>query len=325
MGKKKKEREQFFLKNGGKMLEQMISIFNGKCNPIRSFSEEDLMRATNNYDRRKIRHEDWNFCIYEGTIESRSVLVKKFKKEISTPGGGDPLELVTNETAIASNMSNHKNFLKLLGCCLETEIPILVYEFGENLSRVLVNSSLPWETKLRIANEIANAVAYVHYGTSRVIIHRDIKIGHIYLNRDNIAKLSEFQMSVPIPSGETHVDTLVFGTTGHSAPEVLTTGRLTEKSDVYNFGVVLMDILSGKSTWTWISELRAEDDYEYVDTGFADTVQLLLRKSNLKEEKGRQRIEFEELILKCLRQDPDARPTMQEVAQAIKSIRNMSS
>ncbi|XP_038713505.1 serine/threonine-protein kinase ZRK4-like [Tripterygium wilfordii] len=192
-GKRKKERERFFLRNGGKMLEQIITSFNGKCNPIRSFSEKELIGATNKYDGRKLLHGDWNFCMHEGTNESRSVLVKKFNKERHAPGDHlDILELVTNEIAIASNMSNHSNFLNLLGCCLETEFPILVYEFGVNLSYQIINS-LPWETKLRIANEMANAIAYLHYGTSRMIIHRDIKISHIYLNQDNIAKVSEFQ------------------------------------------------------------------------------------------------------------------------------------
>ncbi|XP_038713506.1 putative wall-associated receptor kinase-like 16 [Tripterygium wilfordii] len=217
--------------------------------------------------------------------------------------------MVANEIAIASNMSNHSNFLKLLGCCLETEFPILVYESGVNLSHEMINS-LPWETKLRIANEMANAFAYLHYGTSRIIIHRDIKIGNIYLNQDNIAKVSEFQLSVLIPLGKTHVDAEVCGTYGYLAPEYVVTGRLTEKNDVFSFGIVLMEILTIKHIW----ELR--DPFEEYD----DIVQHHLKNSVLTEEIRGQEIEFGELILKCVRDDPDARPTMQEVAQALKSI-----
>ncbi|XP_038713479.1 non-functional pseudokinase ZED1-like [Tripterygium wilfordii] len=312
--KKERERERFVLKNGGKILEKMPRIFNGKCNPIRSFSEEELIGATNNYDGRKLLHQDWNFCMYEGTNESRSVLVKKYMKV--TPASEYIIELVAKEIAIASNMSNHSNFLKLLGCCLETEIPILVYEFGENLSHEMINS-LPWETKLRIANEMANAFAYLHYGTSRIIIHRDVQISNIYLNHDNIVKVSEFQMSVLIPLGKTHVDALqiteITGTCGYIAPDYLLTARLTEKSDVFSLGIVLMDILTGKR----IRELR--DQFEEYD----DIVRHhLMKNSGLKGEIRRQVIEFGELILKCVREDPNARPSMQEVAQALKSIRN---
>ncbi|XP_038713504.1 non-functional pseudokinase ZRK2-like [Tripterygium wilfordii] len=311
--KRKKERERFFLKNGGKMLEQIITSFNGKCNPIRSFSEEELIETTNNYDDgRKLLHRHRNFYVYEGTNESRSVLVKKFIiQHYTTPE--EILELVTNDIAIASNMSNHSNFLKLLGCCLETEVPILVYESGVNLSHEMINS-LPWETKLRIANEMANAFAYLHYGTSRIIIHTNIKIGNIYLNQDNIAKVSDFQTSVLIPLGKTHVDAeVISGTTGYLAPEYLENGRLSEKSDVFSFGIVLMDILTGKK----ILKLQKQCGR------FDDIVQHHLKNSVLTEEIRRQEIQLGELILKCVRDDPDGRPTMQEAAQAIKSIRNM--
>lgn len=126
--KNKKEKDYFFMGNGAEVLEQVITSFNGNCNPIRTYSIKDLNKATNNFHHDGLLCWSSNYRLFKGVHEHHQISVKKFEKS----GWGDPLKLIANEVAIASQMSNHKNVLKLLGCCLETEFPILVYEFPKH-------------------------------------------------------------------------------------------------------------------------------------------------------------------------------------------------
>ncbi|KAK9922954.1 hypothetical protein M0R45_031391 [Rubus argutus] len=194
--KSNKKEEGFFLKNGAAMLEQLIHDFNGKCNPIRMYSVKELSKATNDYkwDDDMINREYWKFKLYKGVHQGQEILVKTFQGWWPV-SNADPVELITNEVAIASNMSSHKNFLKLIGCCLETELPTLIYEFPAkgNLSHHIYRESdqlLVWPTKLKIAIQVAHAVAYLHHGMTKVIVHRDITAEHIFLDQDYVAKLS---------------------------------------------------------------------------------------------------------------------------------------
>ncbi|PON77809.1 Tyrosine-protein kinase [Parasponia andersonii] len=141
------KKKNFLLKNGAAMLEELIISFNGKCNLMRTFSAEEIKKSTDNFN--------WSRLLYCGC-------------------GYRILKLIANEV-----MSNHKNVLKLLGCCFETELPVLVYEFtvNGNLSDYFGkddNEQLLFEIKLRIAIGVANAVAYLHHGLSKTFIHRDL-------------------------------------------------------------------------------------------------------------------------------------------------------
>ncbi|CAB4272972.1 unnamed protein product [Prunus armeniaca] len=188
---KNKRKEGYFLKNGAVMLEQLIHSLMGNCNPIRMYSGKELKKATNDYSWDRMTHGDWNFQLYKGVHDDHEILVKKFEGDSNS--FMDPLELITNEAAIASKMSKQKNI------------------------------------KLKIAVEVADAVAYLHYGTCKMFIHRHIKTEYIFLDQDYVAKLSEFQTSVPIPCGETHVDAEVFGAPHHSTPELKFMGVITRK------------------------------------------------------------------------------------------------
>ena len=136
----------------------------------------------------------------------------------------DP-EMVANEISVAAQLSGHKNSLKLLGCCLETQIPTLVFEFpmNGNLGDQLRSNPtcLSWKSRLKIANEIASVITYLHTALPRPIIHRDIHPGHFYLDQDLRAKLSDFICSMALPEGKTQVENEVAcGTLGYLGPEV---------------------------------------------------------------------------------------------------------
>ncbi|KAK9219148.1 hypothetical protein WN943_007788 [Citrus x changshan-huyou] len=138
---------------------------------------------------------------------------------------------------------SHNHILKLVGCCLETQIPILAFESVEygNLRDRILSASQPqiepllMKHRLKIAMDIAHALAYLHFGFPRPIVYRDFKTAHILFNEENGAKLFDFSLSISIPEGETHVTDRVMGTMGYCAPEYLSTGVFNEKSDVFGF------------------------------------------------------------------------------------------
>ncbi|KAF8391961.1 hypothetical protein HHK36_022301 [Tetracentron sinense] len=326
------EEERHFLKNGGLLLEEMIKSFDGRPNPIRSFSQKELQRATNNYHQDGFLHQHWSYQMYKGTYEDRPIWVKKFPANALW---GYITELYINEVAVASQMSKHKNVLKLLGCCLETQVPTLVYEFAANgrlsdhiYEDELSPSYLSWESRLRIATEIADAVAYLHNGTSKPIIHRAIKPQNIFLDQHNVAKLSEFGLSISIPLGETHVDVevgqtpvdveVVSGTYSFIALESALTLRYSEKSDVYSFGVVLFEILTGEMATNIVWDVP--DGMETILRFFIEDNENEYLKTKIVRGNTEQLMACAELALRCVKRNWEERPSMIEAAKELRRI-----
>jgi len=162
------------------------------------------------------------------------------------------IEQFINEVVVLCQI-NHRNVIKLLGCCLEMHIPLLVYKFVPNCNlfnhvhheSIASTISLSWETPLRIAIEIANALSYFHSTTSIPIIHRDVKSTKILLDDDFTTILSNFGTSRLIPRDQKQLVTVVQGTLVYLDLEYMQTNQLTKKSDVYIFGVVSVELLTG--------------------------------------------------------------------------------
>ena len=252
MGKKEKmereKREEWMLRNGGLLLEKRISYFNGKySNPIRGFSAKELQKATDNYNPNLISgFVGHDYRWYKGCLEGRVIFVKNYNDYLYY---ADP-EMVSNEIAVAAQVSGHKNALKLLGCCLETPKPTLVFEFPKKgiLDYKLTSNptSLPWRIRLKIANEIASVITYLHTKFPRPIIHRNIHPRHFHLDQDFSAKLSDFILCMALPEGKTQVDNeLIIENNGYIAPELGLYGVYSEKSDVFGFGSLLLFLLTG--------------------------------------------------------------------------------
>ena len=227
---RREKREEYMLTNGELLLERRISYFDGKySNPMRSFSADELQKATDSYNHEnRIFGYTSHFRWYKGCFEGRLIFVKKYMdSSIPTHSRSfltDP-EMFANEISVAAQLSGHKNSLKLLGCCLETQIPTLVFEFpmNGNLGDQLRSNPtcLSWKSRLKIANEIASVITYLHTAFPRPIIHRDIHPGHFYLDQDLRAKLSDFICSMALPEGKTQVENEVAcGTLGYIGPEV---------------------------------------------------------------------------------------------------------
>ncbi|EOA38794.1 hypothetical protein CARUB_v10011064mg, partial [Capsella rubella] len=156
-----------------------------------------------------------------------------------------------NEVLVLSKI-NHMNVVKILGCCLETEIPLLVYEYipsgtlFDHLHGSMFNASLTWEHRLRIAIEIVECLAFLHPFASIPIIHRDVKTANVLLDEILTAKVADFGAYKIIPVDKEQLRTMVQGTVGYLDPEYYNTGFLSDKSDVYSFAIVLMELISGQ-------------------------------------------------------------------------------
>ncbi|XP_065851343.1 non-functional pseudokinase ZED1-like [Euphorbia lathyris] len=316
----KEQNESTALSNGRILLEKQIAFCNGKSNPLRIFSANELEKATDNYNPNKIITRDSGYNLYRGLLqEERPVSIKKFKENF------EQYEYCFNDILFASKMSVHKNFLKLLGCCLETQVPVLVFEsveYGTLADRIYgpeitLYQPLLWVNRLKIAMEIANAVAYLHSAFEKPIVFRNIKPLNIFLDECSIAKLSDFSIAVSIPEGESHVNDPVAGAWGLIAPEYAATERFNERQDVYNFGVFLLILLTGKMAI----------DHSRTDPGLVDHVKEHIEGNKFDEildsrivGKDDQLQGFMEVSLKCISEAEENRPVMIEVAKELRKI-----
>ncbi|XWS41981.1 hypothetical protein CRYUN_Cryun17cG0129100 [Craigia yunnanensis] len=232
-----------------------------------------------------------------------------------------------NEIVILSQI-NHRNVVKLLGCCLETEVPLLVYEFVPNgtLFQYLHDQSnefpMTWEMRVRVASEAAGAISYLHSVASIPIYHRDIKSTNIMLDEKYRAKVSDFGTSKSIAIDQSHVTTIVYGTMGYLDPEYFQTSQFTDKSDVYSFGVVLVELLTGKSpvSFARCGEDRSLATYFIVsmeEDKLFDILDVRIMEINCCTEEI---ISVAKLAKKCLRSNGRNRPTMKEVAMELGTI-----
>nr|GEV26017.1 wall-associated receptor kinase 2-like [Tanacetum cinerariifolium] len=244
-----KSREMFFKKNGGLILQKLLFESKQSSRIAKIFSARVLEKATNNFHKSNIVGQGGYGTVYKGTLPDETMVAIKKSKSIDA----NQIEQFINEVIILSEIS-HPNVVKLLGCCLETQTPLLVYEFITNktvfqhLHEQNFLSSLTFEKRLSIATQTAEALAYIHSTTQ--IVHRDIKTSNILLTDDYTAKVSDFGISRFIPADETHLQTLVHGTLGYIDPEYFRSGILTEKSDVYSFGMVLVELLTGRKVYS---------------------------------------------------------------------------
>lgn len=319
-------KEKLFRQNGGYLLQEKLSSY-GNGEMAKLFTAEELQRATDNYNRSRFLGQGGYGTVYKGMLPDGTIVAVKKSKELER----NQIETFVNEVVILSQI-NHRNIVKLLGCCLETETPLLVYEFIPNgtLSQHIhmkdQESSLSWENRLRIACEVAGAVAYMHFSASIPIFHRDIKPTNILLDSNFSAKVSDFGTSRSIPLDETHLTTFVGGTYGYIDPEYFQSSQFTNKSDVYSFGVVLVELITGRKPISFYDE----DDGQNLIAHFISVVKenqvSQIIDARLQKEAGQDTIlAISSLARRCLRLNHKKRPTMKEVSAELETLRKAQS
>ncbi|KAL2462630.1 Wall-associated receptor kinase-like 9 [Forsythia ovata] len=319
----KKQKEKFFKRNGGLLLQQQISTNEYILEKTKLFTAKELEKATDRFNESRILGQGGQGTVYKGMLSDGNIVAIKKSKLVDE----NQVEQFINEVVLLSQI-NHRNIVKLLGCCLETEVPLLVYEFISNGTLFdHIHDDSPefpfsWNMRLKIAVEVAGALAHLHYATSLPIYHRDIKSTNILLDEKYAAKVSDFGTSRSIAVDQTHLTTLVKGTFGYLDPEYFQSSQFTEKSDVYSFGVVLVELLTRKRP---ISSDRIEEE-----RSLATRFLLCMERNNLEtilDSQVLQRGRKEELIAvaklakRCLNLNGKNRPTMKEVATELESIR----
>ncbi|XP_010539015.1 PREDICTED: wall-associated receptor kinase-like 22 [Tarenaya hassleriana] len=317
-------KKKFFKRNGGLLLQQQLTTTEGNAVKTTTlFSTRELEKATDNFNKDRVLGQGGQGTVYKGMlVDGRIVAVKR-----STAVDKDKLEEFINEVVLLSQI-NHRNVVKLLGCCLETDVPVLVYEFIPNgdLFKHLHDQSdeytLTWEERLRVAIEIGGALAYLHSDASFPIYHRDIKSTNILLDEKYRAKVSDFGTSRSVTLDKTHLTTLVAGTFGYFDPEYFQSSQFTDKSDVYSFGVVLVELITGEKP---VSHMRNESRglAAYFGEAMKDNRLFDIVDARIKEEsKLEQVMAAAKLARRCLNLKGKKRPNMREVSHELERIRS---
>ncbi|XP_075632933.1 putative serine/threonine-protein kinase PIX13 isoform X1 [Castanea sativa] len=296
---------------------------------LRIFSFTELKVATKNFRPDTVLGEGGFGLVCKGWLEDKGqsksgngmvIAVKKLNSK-SVQG----FQEWQSEVNVLGRLS-HPNLVKLLGYCQEDRELLLIYEFMRKGSlenhlfgRGSAVQPLPWDIRLKIAIGVARGLAFLHTSDKRVI-HRDIKTSNILLDESYTAKISDFGLAKLGPSAsQSHVTTRVIGTYGYAAPEYVATGHLYVKSDVYGFGVVLVEILTGLRA---VDRNRPSGKHNLVDW----VKPYLSERSKLKqimdsrlEGKYPSKAVFHisQLALKCLAAEPKHRPSMKEVLEKL--------
>lgn len=225
------------------------------------FSYKQLRIATDDFSTLNKIGEGGFGSVYKGRLKSGKMAAIKVLSSESKQGVREFL----TEIKVISDV-DHENLVKLYGCCIEDDHRILVYNYLENnsLAQTLLgggHSSIQfsWRTRTKICIGVAKGLAYLHEQVKPHIIHRDIKASNILLDKDLTPKISDFGLAKLIPPNATHVSTRVAGTIGYLAPEYAIRGQATRKSDVYSYGVLLIEIVTGRCNTN--SRLPIDEQY----------------------------------------------------------------
>ncbi|MED6123024.1 Proline-rich receptor-like protein kinase perk4 [Stylosanthes scabra] len=274
-----------------------------------TFTYDELAMATGNYSDANMIGQGGFGYVYKGVFPNGKVVAVKTLKA----GSGQGQREFQAEIEIISRV-HHRHLVSLVGYCIAGGQRMLVYEFIPNntLEYHLHAKGLPtmdWPTRMRIAIGAAKGLAYLHEDCHPRIIHRDIKAANVLLDDSFEAKVADFGLAKLTTDNNTHVSTRVMGTFGYLAPEYASSGKLTEKSDVFSFGVMLLEILSGK---------RPVDVSGAMDDSLVDWARPLLKRGL--EEDGN----FGELVDPFLEGNLNKQEMTRMAACAAASIRHSS-
>uniref|UniRef100_A0A0D9XJY1 non-specific serine/threonine protein kinase n=1 Tax=Leersia perrieri TaxID=77586 RepID=A0A0D9XJY1_9ORYZ len=296
-------------------------------NPLVAFSFDDLAAATNNFRPDSLIGGGGFGRVYKGSLpaEPLPVAVKVHDGDNSFQGHREWLAEV-----IFLGQLSHANLVRLVGYCCEGDHRLLVYEFmprgsveSHLFSRVM--APLSWGTRMKIALGAARGLAFLHEA-DKPVIYRDFKTSNILLDEEFNAKLSDFGLAKDGPVGDkSHVSTRIMGTYGYAAPEYIMTGHLTAMSDVYSYGVVLLELLTGRKSLD-----RSRPPREQTLADWALPLLTHKRKSMAildprlaaagAEMPARAVHKAAMLAYHCLSRNPKARPLMRDIVASLEPL-----
>ncbi|KAK6241408.1 Protein kinase domain - like 10 [Theobroma cacao] len=290
---------------------------------LKRFSLRELQVATDNFSNKSILGRGGFGKVYKGRLADGSLVAVKRLKEERTQGG--ELQFQTEVEMIS--MAVHRNLLRLRGFCMTPTERLLVYPYMVNGSvasclreRLESQAPLDWAIRKRIALGAARGLAYLHDHCDPKIIHRDVKAANILLDEEFEAVVGDFGLAKLMDYKDTHVTTAVRGTIGHIAPEYLSTGKSSEKTDVFGYGVMLLELITGQRAFD-LARLANDDDVMLLDW-----VKGLLKDRRLEtlvdadlqgnyiDEEVEQLIQ---VALLCTQGSPMERPKMSEVVRML--------
>ncbi|WOL12501.1 proline-rich receptor-like protein kinase PERK9 [Canna indica] len=290
-----------------------------------SFSYKELYEITNGFAHQNILGEGGFGSVYKGCLsDGREVAVKRLKL-----GSGQGDREFKAEVEIISRV-HHRHLVSLVGYCISDNQRLLVYDYVSNgtLESHLHGEGRPvmdWATRVKVAAGAARGIAYLHEDCHPRIIHRDIKSSNILLDNNFEAQVSDFGLARLAMDACTHVTTRVMGTFGYMAPEYASSGKLTEKSDVFSFGVVLLELITGRKPVDSTRPLGDESLVEWArpllsrafETGeFGELIDHRLGKNYNKTEMLR----MIEAAAACTRHSASMRPQMGKVVRVLESL-----
>ncbi|KAG9443369.1 hypothetical protein H6P81_014709 [Aristolochia fimbriata] len=280
------------------------------------FTKKELRAATNSFDRKLLLGVGGAGRVYLGTLPSgQRVAIKKIylKRKVNE---------FYQEVEILARL-RHRSLTTLVGYCAQRSTHVLVYEYmaGGTLASALRrvgDPPLPWARRVGIAADVAEALAYLH---SARVVHRDVKPGNVLLNEGGEgAKLSDLGVSRVVPTGLSHASTEVKGTLGYLDPECFPAGHVSEASDVYSFGIVMLELVTGRRAVQATATGSAESIVQYAREVEPTEVETIVDPRLAGDaEPGSVRVMFD-LACKCVKPFRHERPTMEEVVGVLRKV-----
>ncbi|XP_013621740.1 PREDICTED: probable LRR receptor-like serine/threonine-protein kinase At5g63710 isoform X2 [Brassica oleracea var. oleracea] len=303
---------------------------------LKRFSLREVQLATDSFNESKLIGQGGFGKVYRGMLPDKTKVAVKRLADYFSPGGEAAFQREIQLISVAV----HKNLLRLIGFCTTSSERILVYPYMENLSvayrlRDLKagEEGLDWPTRKRVAYGSAHGLEYLHEHCNPKIIHRDLKAANILLDNNFEPVLGDFGLAKLVDTSLTHVTTQVRGTMGHIAPEYLCTGKSSEKTDVFGYGITLLELVTGQRAIDF-SRLEEEENILLLDHCWMCLKQIkkLLREQRLRDivDSNLTTYDSEEVetivqvALLCTQGTPEDRPAMSEVVKMLQGTGSLA-